>query len=77
MTNPHRRTQTVVGEITVWIDGMGNPYRFTREDGTEVECICQPGIRCEYHMREKARPGDGSNDGIRHGPPHPPGGGPL
>ncbi len=59
MTNPRRRTQTAVGRITVWIDGIGNPYKFTREDATEAECICQDGIRCQFHLRtmaERARP---------------------
>ena len=41
MTNPPRRTKTVVGVITVHVDGRGNPYRFTREDGTDAGCVCQ------------------------------------
>lgn len=59
MANPHRRTTKKVGVILVHIDGMGNPYRFTNEDGTEAGCICQPGTRCKYHLRamaEKGRP---------------------
>ena len=40
-----RPRRTVVGVITVHIDGMGNPYRFTSEDGTDVGCVCQPGIQ--------------------------------
>lgn len=49
-----RPRRTVVGVITVHIDGMGNPYRFTSEDGTDVGCVCQPGIRFEYHLRAMA-----------------------
>ena len=59
MDSAHRRTTKKVGVILVHIDGMGNPYRFTKEDGTEAECICQQGIRCQFHLRtmaEKARP---------------------
>lgn len=57
MASTHRRTTKKVGVILVHIDGMGNPYRLTNEDGTEAGCICQDGIRCAYHVRAgKARP---------------------
>jgi hypothetical protein len=59
MDSAHRRTTKKVGVILVHVDGMGNPYRFTNQDGTEAGCICQQGIQCEYHLRtmaEKARP---------------------
>ena len=46
-----RRTRTV-GRITVHVDSHGNPWKFTDPAGSEVECICQPGIRCEFHLRE-------------------------
>lgn len=57
---PARPRRTVeVGRVTVHLDSHNNPWKFTRRDGVEVECICQDGIRCQFHLRamaEKARP---------------------
>lgn len=61
-TQPRKRkNKTVVGVITVHLDPAGFPCAFTDQDGNPAECICQEGIRCEYHvtaMRQKASPGD-------------------
>ena len=59
MTSTTRRRTRTVGRITVHVDSHGNPWNFTDPAGSEVECICQPGIRCQFHLRamvEKGRP---------------------
>ena len=48
-----RPRRTVVGVITVHIDGMGNPYRFTSEDGTDVGRVCSR-ASSSYHLRAMA-----------------------
>jgi hypothetical protein len=61
MTNPRRRTETVVGRITVHLDSGGNVYRFTDPAGNERGCICQPGIRCQWHLQMGLRSIRGSD----------------
>lgn len=44
-----KRSSYMVGEIRVWTDPHGNPCAFEHE-GRPVECVCQKGIRCAYHV---------------------------